>query len=158
MTFSSRLSSCRPAPRSGPLRSVVPEAVAEFLDCGRLESGFARLRYAAFCKPDTRISFMYMRATIELATADRARLKRCTYNVAAMSPRANEIAASVVKAAVPQKVTITFDPAEWRQKILDSWPRALEDRCAREEWGWRPQYDLEAMTREMVAKALLPRE
>lgn len=126
-------------------------------------------RYAAFCRPDTRIPFMYMpdaiRATVELATVDRARLKRCTYNVAAMSPRADEIAASVARGVAPQKVALTFDPVEWRQKILDSWPRALDDSRAREEWGWKPEFDLDAMTRdmvpkvrEMVARGLLPKE
>jgi threonine 3-dehydrogenase len=113
-------------------------------------------RYASFCRADTRIPFMYMpdaiRATVELATADRARLKRCTYNIAAMSPRADEIAASVVKGVAPQKVELTFDPVAWRQAILDSWPRALDDRAAREEWGWKPQFDLDAMTKDMVPK------
>lgn len=112
--------------------------------------------YASFCRADTRIPFMYMpdavRATIELATADRAKLKRCTYNIAAMSPRADEIAASVIRGVAPQKVELTFDPVEWRQNILDSWPRALDDRCAREEWGWKPQFELEAMTRDVVPK------
>jgi threonine 3-dehydrogenase len=126
-------------------------------------------RYAAFCRPETRIPFMYMpdaiRATVELATADRARLSRSTYNIAAMSPRADEIAASVVAGAAPQKVAITFDAVEWRQKILDSWPRALDDGPARADWGWRPRYDLAAMTkdmvprvREMIDKGLLPKK
>src|SRR5262245_10374142 len=113
-------------------------------------------RYAAFCRPDTRIPFMYMpdaiRATFELATADRARLTRCTYNIAAMSPRADEIAASVVAGCAPQKVAITFDAVEWRQKILDSWPRALDDGPARADWGWKPRYDLAAMTKDMVPR------
>lgn len=119
-------------------------------------------RYAAFCRADTRIPFMYMpdaiRATVELAIAEPKLLQRRTYNVAAMSPRADEIARSVTEAAKrlapPRTVAISFDPVEWRQKILDSWPRALDDRRAREEWGWKPQYDLDAMTRDMVPKCL----
>ena len=75
-----------------------------------------------------------------------------SFVIAAMSPRADEIAASVTAGAAPQKVAITFDPVDWRQKILDSWPRALDDSAARAEWGWRPQYDLEAMTRDLVPK------
>src|SRR6185295_16475215 len=125
--------------------------------------------YASFCKADTRIPFMYMpdaiRATVELALADRAKLTRCTYNIAAMSPRADEIAASVVKGVAPQTVAITFDPVEWRQKILDSWPRALDAKCAAADWGWKAEFNLDAMTRDMVpkvrdmiAKGLLPRE
>jgi threonine 3-dehydrogenase len=132
-------------------------------------SGIRDGRYSAFCRADTRIPFMYMpdaiRATIELALADRAKLTRCTYNIAAMSPRADEIAASVVKGAAPQKIEITFDPVEWRQKILESWPRALDAQRAAADWGWKAKYDLEAMTkdmipkvREMVARGLLPKE
>ena len=122
--------------------------------------------YAAFCKPETRIPFMYMpdaiRSVVELSQADRRRMQRCTYNIQGFSPRADEIAYSVVEGAKPQELRITFDPVEWRQKILDSWPRALDDSAARDEWGWRPEYDLAAMTkdviprvREMLAQGLL---
>jgi threonine 3-dehydrogenase len=126
-------------------------------------------RYASFCRADTRIPFMYMpdaiRATVELALADRAKLTRCTYNIAAMSPRADEIAASVARGVAPQKIELTFDPVEWRQRILDSWPRALDAKHAAADWGWKPQYDLDAMTRDMIPKCreliangLLPKE
>jgi nucleoside-diphosphate-sugar epimerase len=37
-----------------------------------------------------------------------------------------------------------------RQAIAESWPRHLDDRAAREEWGWRPEYDLRSMTRNMI--------
>ena len=37
-----------------------------------------------------------------------------------------------------------------RQAIADSWPDSLDDTCAREEWGWRPEFDLDAMTRDMI--------
>ena len=39
-----------------------------------------------------------------------------------------------------------------RQAIAESWPNSLDDTCAREEWGWKPEYDLDAMTRDMLAK------
>jgi threonine 3-dehydrogenase len=111
-------------------------------------------RYQAFCRPDTRIPIMYMadgaRALIELANAPRDRLTRGVYNVAAMSPRADEIAASVSRAV--GGVTITFVPDPMRQSILDSWPDSIDDRCARQDWGWRPAYDLEQMTADLVPK------
>lgn len=110
--------------------------------------------YESFCHEDTRIPFMYMpdaiRAVVELSQADRERLRRCTYNISAMSPRAAEIAESV-RRAVPG-VRLTFRSVDWRQRILDSWPRALDDSGARAEWGWRAEYDLEAMTRDLVPK------
>jgi threonine 3-dehydrogenase len=116
--------------------------------------GVAHGRYEAFCRPDTRIPLMYMpdgiRALVELGGAPRDRLQRCVYNIAAFSPTAEEIAQSVER-AVPG-VSITFAPDPTRQAILDSWPRALDDGAARADWGWKPSYDLEAMTAELVPK------
>jgi threonine 3-dehydrogenase len=116
--------------------------------------GVRRGAYQAFARPDTRIPLMYMpdavRALLDLAHADRAGLTRCIYNVAAFSPRADEIAASV-KRALPA-VQITYAPDPVRQGILDSWPNALDDARARADWGWRATYDLEAMTAELIPK------
>jgi threonine 3-dehydrogenase len=111
-------------------------------------------RYEAFCRADTRIPFMYMpdgvRALLELSFAERGKLTRTIYNIAAFSPRADEIAASVAR-AVPG-VAITYAPEPVRQRILDSWPRALDDSNARRDWGWRPRFDLESMTDDLVPK------
>lgn len=116
--------------------------------------GVRRGRYEAFCRADTRIPLMYMpdgvRALIELAGAPRPRLSRSIYNIAAFSPRADEIAASVAR-AVPG-VHITYTPDPMRQAILDSWPRALDDSAARADWGWRPQFGLDAMTDDLVPR------
>ncbi|MCL2247550.1 MAG: L-threonine 3-dehydrogenase, partial [Lentimicrobiaceae bacterium] len=34
--------------------------------------------------------------------------------------------------------------------IADSWPNSIDDSAAREEWGWKPDYDLDAMTEDML--------
>ena len=39
-----------------------------------------------------------------------------------------------------------------RQAIAESWPNSLDDTCARQEWGWKPEYDLDAMTKDMIEK------
>jgi nucleoside-diphosphate-sugar epimerase len=41
---------------------------------------------------------------------------------------------------------------DFRQKIADSWPMSLDDSAARKEWGWKPKYDLAAMTNDMIEK------
>lgn len=111
-------------------------------------------RYEAFCRPDTRIPLMYMpdgvAALQKLAAADRQSLTRCIYNIAAFSPRADEIAASV-RRAVPG-LDITYEPDPLRQRILDSWPPALDDSSARRDWGWKPTYSLDAMTDDLVPR------
>jgi hypothetical protein len=43
-------------PRSGPLRRVVPQSVEQFLACGRLQGGFARIRCPA-CKSEHLLAF-----------------------------------------------------------------------------------------------------
>ena len=48
------------------------------------------------------------------------------------------------------KMEYKVDPL--RQVIAESWPNSLDDTCAREEWGWKPEYDLDSMTRDMLAK------
>jgi threonine 3-dehydrogenase len=117
-------------------------------------SGMKDGAYESFCHEDTRIPLMYMpdavRALVDLADAPRDKLRRSIYNIAAMSPTAGEIAESVRK-AIPG-VNLTFESDPLRQAILDSWPRALDDTPAREEWDWSHEYDLEAMTADMIPK------
>src|SRR2546428_3525955 len=44
-------------PHSGPLRRVVPDSVEQFLACGRLQGGFARLRCPS-CKGEHLIALV----------------------------------------------------------------------------------------------------
>jgi len=109
-------------------------------------------RYTCFVREDTRLPMMYMpdciKATIDLAEADVAKLKHHSdFNVGAMSFSAGELAASIRK-HIPDFVC-TYEP-DFRQAIADSWPMSLDDSAAREEWGWKPAYDLEAMTKDML--------
>ena len=111
-------------------------------------------KYAAFCEPRAKIPFMYMpdalRAIIELAEAPREKLTRCIYNIAAVSPSAAEFA-DAVRERVPG-VELTFEPVPHLQAILDSWPDALDDTAAREDWGWKHEYDLERMSDDLIEK------
>jgi nucleoside-diphosphate-sugar epimerase len=110
--------------------------------------------YEAFARADTRIPLMYMpdgvRALLELAFAERSKLTRTIYNIAAFSPRADEIATSV-KLAIPD-AKFTYAPDPVRQGILDSWPKAIDDSAARRDWGWAPKYDLQGMTDDLLPR------
>jgi len=116
--------------------------------------GVRKNGYEAFARADSRIPLMYMpdgvRALLEVAMADRGRLTRAIYNIAAFSPRADEIAASVQTVLPGAKFTFRPDPA--RQAILDSWPRSVDDSSARRDWSWKPRYDLDGMTRDLIPK------
>lgn len=109
-------------------------------------------KYTCFVKEDTRLPMMYMpdciKATIDLMQADFGSLKHhCDFNVGAMSFTVKEIAESIKK-YIPE-FEITYEP-DFRQAIADSWPNDVDDTAAREEWGWSPKYDLDAMTKDML--------
>lgn len=104
-------------------------------------------------KPGTFMDMMYMpdalKAAIEIMEANPARLKhRNSFNIASMSFDP-EIISAKIKEYVPDfKMKYELDPL--RQAIADSWPDSLDDSCAREEWDWKPEYDLDAMTIDML--------
>lgn len=112
-------------------------------------------RYTCPLKPDTRLDMMYMpdaiRAMIELMEADAAGLRhRNAFNVAAISITPEELATEI-RRHLPD-FTMHYDIDPLRQAIADSWPRSMDDSAARAEWGWTPQYDLPAMTADMLKK------
>jgi nucleoside-diphosphate-sugar epimerase len=109
--------------------------------------------YDCYLKAGTRLDLMYMadavRAAIALMEADGARLThRNAYNVTAMSVTPKELADAIARRLPGFTIGYAIDPV--RQAIADSWPRRMDDRAAREEWGWKPDYDLDAMVREML--------
>ena len=109
-------------------------------------------QYTCFVREDTVLPMMYMpdciKASIDLMEADVSRLKhRCDFNLAGMSFSAGELAAEIKK-HIPSFVC-EYRP-DARQAIADSWPRSIDDRAAREEWGWKPDFDLPAMVRDML--------
>ena len=110
--------------------------------------------YESFVSKESRIPFMYMpdalRAVLELADAPKASLRRSIYNIAAISPTADEIA-DAVRARV-DGVNLTFRSDPKRQAILDSWPQALDDSNARRDWGWAHEYDLDRLADDMIVK------
>lgn len=112
-------------------------------------------RYECFLKQGTRLDMMYMpdaiRAAIELMEADSERLiHRNAFNITAMSLAPEDICNEIKKHIPDFVMTYRIDPL--RQVIADSWPHRMDDSAARREWGWRPEYDLATMTKEMIEK------
>ncbi len=109
-------------------------------------------KYTCFVREDTVLPMMYMpdaiNATIQLAEADFSKLKHHSdFNVAAMSFDVKQLAESIRK-HIPD-FEVSYEP-DFRQEIADSWPNSIDDSAARTEWGWQPQYDLDAMTEDML--------
>ncbi len=110
-------------------------------------------RFVCPIQEGTYMDMMYMpdglRAAIELMEADPTRLKhRNSFNVTAMSFEPSQIAAAV-KRIIPE-FEISYQIDELRQGIANSWPNSIDDSCAREEWDWKPEYNLETMSEDMI--------
>lgn len=108
--------------------------------------------FTCFLDEATRLPMMYMpdaiRGTIELMEAPAEKVKvRSSYNIAAMSFTPTEQAASIQKLLPGFKIDYAPD---FRQKIAASWPESIDDSVARADWNWKPEYDLDGMTRDML--------
>ncbi|EUJ50956.1 L-threonine 3-dehydrogenase [Paenilisteria rocourtiae] len=111
--------------------------------------------YTSFIDKDTKMDMMYMPdaidAIITLMNADPKRLvHRNAFNITAMSFEPEEIAASI-RTFIPD-FEMKYDVDPIRQAIADSWPDSLDASCARNEWDFDPQYDLDRMTKDMLEK------
>src|SRR6187397_1346642 len=109
-------------------------------------------KYSCFLREDTYLPMMYMpdaiRATIELMEAPTHKISvRTSYNISGMSFSPKEIAAEIKK-FIPE-FDISYNP-DHRQKIADSWPQSIDDSVAEKDWGWRREFDLDAMTGDML--------
>ena len=108
--------------------------------------------YKCFLKADTTLPMMYMadaiRGTIELSEADFSKLKNhSNFNFAGISFSCEDLA-NEIKKYIPQ-FKIDYIP-DFRQQIADSWPESIDDSEARNQWDWKPEYDLSKLTLTML--------
>ena len=108
--------------------------------------------YTSFLAGDTALPMMYMpdaiRATLELMDAPAGSIReRHAYNLAGTSFTPVQIAAAIAR-RVPG-FTLQCVP-DFRQAIADSWPGSIDDSAAQQDWGWRPQFDLDALVADML--------
>lgn len=112
----------------------------------------AENKYTCFLSENTELPMMYMddaiRATVGIMQAPKENIKiRSAYNLSAISFTPKEIAAVI--AQEKPGFEISYAP-DFRQEIADSWPSSIDDSSAREDWGWKHDYDLESMTKVML--------
>lgn len=109
-------------------------------------------KYTCFLSEETELPMMYMddaiRATIGIMQAEKEEVKiRSSYNLSAMSFTPKQIAESIAK--VQPGFEISYEP-DFRQAIADSWPSSIDDSSARQDWGWKHEFDMEKMTQVML--------
>lgn len=110
-------------------------------------------KYNSYIAKGTYMDMMFMddaiNAIIQLMEADGEKLvHRNAYNVSAMSVEPETVKASIQKILPEFELSYDVDPD--RQAIADTWPNSIDTSCAKEEWGFNPQYDLDSMTKLML--------
>lgn len=110
-------------------------------------------KYTCPIKASTFMDMMYMPdaldAAINIMEADPAKLvHRNAFNLTAMSFEPEMLAAEIRK-HIPN-FFMDYDVEPIKQGIAESWPNSLDDTCARTEWGWKPDWDLQSMTQDMI--------
>lgn len=113
-----------------------------------LESG----NYECFLSENTTLPMMYMpdaiKATVDIMHAPAENIKiRSSYNLAGFSFSPKEIAAEIKKQIPNFEISYKSD---FRQNIADSWPKSIDDRSASQDWGWKPDFDLNHMIEDML--------
>ncbi len=109
-------------------------------------------KYQCFLNQDTKLPMMYMddaiKATISLMESNPEKLKvRSSYNLGSMSFTPKEITESIQQHIPDFEVTYVPD---FRQEIADSWPSSIDDTAAKHDWNWKPEFDLDSTTTEML--------
>ena len=112
----------------------------------------AKQPFTCFLSEGTYLPMMYMpdaiKATLDLMNAPREAVKiRSSYNLAGISFSPKEIFESIRK-QVPG-FEIKYQP-DFRQAIADSWPDSIDDSRAQADWGWKPSYDLDSMSSDIL--------
>ena len=110
--------------------------------------------FTCFLHEDTYLPMMYMddavQATMQLMAAPASSIRvRNSYNVSGMSFSPREIAESIQ--SLHPNFQVQYAP-DFRQPIADSWPSSINDDCARNDRGWKAEFDLPKMTTEILTK------
>jgi nucleoside-diphosphate-sugar epimerase len=108
-------------------------------------------KFTSFLSENTELPMMYMddaiKATIQIMQAPVEQIKiRSSYNLAAMSFTPKQIGKEIQKQY--PNFELGYEP-DFRQKIADSWPASIDDTSARQDWGWKNDFDLTNMTEDM---------
>jgi nucleoside-diphosphate-sugar epimerase len=108
--------------------------------------------YTSFLSENSTLPMMYMpdaiRATVELMEASPEKVKiRSSYNLAGISFSPKQIG-EAIKKRIPE-FRMDYSP-DFRQAIADSWPASIDDSRAQQDWGWKKEFELDAMVDDML--------
>jgi threonine 3-dehydrogenase len=109
-------------------------------------------KYKCFLSPDVRLPMMYMhdclKCTVDLMCAENEKLKHRTYNITSFNITPNELYLAIKKYIPSFEIEYVVDPL--REGFAQSWPKSIDDSAAREDWGWKEDFGLDEMVKDML--------
>ena len=101
--------------------------------------------YNCFVRESTKIPFLTMpdavNAIIQLMNSSRERLSCIVYNIRSFAPTAEEFRQKLLEFFPDADIRYSIN--EKRQKMVDSWPADTDDGIAQNDWGWKPNHNLD---------------
>lgn len=115
-------------------------------------------KYTSYIAENTYMDMMYMpdalNAIMQLMEADSDKLvHRNAFNISSISAAPKDFAKEIQKHIPEFELNYDVDPV--RQKIAESWPDSIDSSNAAEEWGFKAEYDIARMTKDMIEKVSL---
>ena len=87
-------------------------------------------------------------ATIRIMDANPSTITiRSSYHLAAMRFTPADIATEIKKTILSFNI---YYHSDFRQQSAESWPKSIDDNCARKDWGWKNNFDLEKTSEIML--------
>jgi nucleoside-diphosphate-sugar epimerase len=87
--------------------------------------------------------------TVKLMEAPAKKISiRTSYNFAAINFTPKELVTEIQKLYPTFKASYIPDPI--KQRIAESWPQSIDDSQAQKDWGWKPKFTLEKLTKVMI--------
>lgn len=102
----------------------------------------------------TQMPFIYIKDVVRCLTSlkntDEANLRRRVYNVDGFSMPAKEMADTIRKYIPDTKIEFLAD--ENVVKLASDMPKKMDATRAREDWGWKPEYDWDKAVQDFIAE------
>lgn len=122
-----------------------------------IEESYKGNSFAIWVTPETRCPIIYYKdaalSLIKLAETPAKDIKTVVYTLAGVlpTPSAKELS-EMVRKKIPSE-NITFDIDKERTELITKHP--INDRLAREEWGWKCTYDLDRLVDDFIHELTL---
>ena len=121
-----------------------------------IHSAIKNKNYSCFVSEKSRLPFIVMpdaiEAIIKIMTTPKEKLKNNIYNITSFSPSVKDFLKTIQKKSPEFK--INYDIDKMREDIVNQWPDFIDDKNAKNDWKWKPKYDLESAFNDYIFKNL----